>query len=147
MNVSRNDRTLTPKDRLRDDTAYALYESAQQPYTEKIKPLLDTANKPVERLDLDDLEKKLKIYSVSYQEGLNTFYRFLVLTHAKPNSDAEERWKAADERVGISFRNLRTFPETAAIMERWRSNSVVNAPLYDWYRNRMRELEAITNAK
>jgi hypothetical protein len=147
INKVRNNRETPADERERFDAVYNLFEAAKQPYEQKVKPLLDAANKTVENLDLTEIERTLKIYSESYRADLNTFIWFVISSGVQPNQDALEQWKAADERAGVSFRNLKTFPETAALMERWRGTGVYSGGLSDGFRQRMRAWEALKNAK
>lgn len=147
QNASQNSRDISAIQRERDDALWFLYAGVRSNYDLKIKPMLDAANKPVEQLDLDDIAKKLKIYSNSYGDDTINFVRFVTISQAKLNADAQERWKAADERVSISFRNLKTFPEAAPLTEQWQSTGVVPSGVYDSFRQRMRILDEAKNAK
>jgi hypothetical protein len=143
QNATQNDRAISAIQRERNGALYFLFADARSNYDLNVKPLLDAANKPADQLDLDEIARKLKIYTKSYATDTEHFIHFVILSQAKLNADAEERWKSADERVNQSFRNLKTFSETANIMQNWYNTGVVPNGIYDHFRQRMRSLEAM----
>ena len=105
--------------------------------------MLDAANKPVEQLDLADIAKKLKIYTNSYGDDTVNFIRFITLGQVALSADAQEKWRTADERVSLSFRNLKTFPDTSKLTQQWQATGVVPDGIYKFFRQRMHTLEAM----
>lgn len=146
-NNIRNNRPGPPPvgERERFEAVYELFDGARKPYEQTIKPLLDAANRPVEQIDLVDIENKLKIFSTAYRDDANTYYRFVIASGCQPDADAQDKWRAADDRVGVSFQNLQTF-QTSGLVDRWRGTGVYNGGLYEWFWRRMRDWEAL-NAK
>lgn len=141
-----NTTTASAADREKIESLSLMYDSTRPAYEKTVAPLLDAANKPADQLNLDEVAEELKIFSKSYRDDCTSFVRFVFLSGVRINQDALERWKVADENAAKAFRDLKTYPDTASLVNSWQSNGVFN-PMYDWFRQRMRTLEATANAK
>ncbi len=142
MDTTRNSRTISPSDREKNESIYQLYMNTRISYEVVVRPLLESANRPVESIDFNEIGKNLKVFTAGYREETISLSRFLIPTHAETNADSLEQWKNADERAAYAFRNLQSFPETSSIIQQWMSNGFFESR-YPWFKQRMRYLESL----
>src|ERR1700730_7320241 len=102
------------------ESQYYLFDSAIRPFWQLLKPLTEEADKPVDLFDIPNLGLKLKAYFDGYNDAQNTYIRYVRVSGIDPTQqDWLGQWRRADERALGTFRDLKSFPAKAELLNSW----------------------------